>query len=291
MEGKYPEHNQNAIQLSNDDTSDRSKSWDSDSVVVDLNSDPFREWQNLNFNTENVGLFSNPANTVSNEGIRERLDCIFGRSEQSPLSSRPNPIGHSPNRKVIDVHSMFMHERRTRIHHFSSASLSGARTTRPILLSSLRNPLSVRAGLGAHSIFQAVDAFNRMAHCQQASLMSADQVNKLFIHNQRMIILRQYMNYLSFMTARRMAAMYDRHKRNQMVYMQRRLNDIAQQFDEISLSDNTDNPITSMSGNVSFVESSERINALQSTAHPFNSTQQELKDVEKKLEEMNIEEK
>lgn len=291
MEGKYPEHNQNAIQLSNDDTPDQSQSWDSDSVVVDLSSDPFREWQHLNFSTEDEVLFSNLASTVSNEGIRERLDCIFGQSEQPALSSQPKPVGHLPNRRVIDFHSMLMHERRTRIHHLLSASLSGARMTMPFLLSSPRDPLSVRAGLGVHPIFHVFDALNRMACCQQARLMSTAQVNKFCTHCQRMMILRQHMNNLSFMTARRMTAVYDRRRRNQMFSIQRRLNDIAQQFDEISLSDNTDNPITSTSGNVSFVESSEGINSLQSTVHPSNSTQQELKDVEKKLEEMNIEEK
>ncbi|VDL19359.1 unnamed protein product [Hymenolepis diminuta] len=291
MEDKHPEHNQNAIQLSNDDTPDQSQSWDSDSVVVDLNSDPFREWQNLNFDTENVGLFSNLTNIVSNEGIRERLDCIFGRSEQPALSSQPKPVGHLPNRRVFDIHSMLLHERRIRIHHYPSDSLSEARMTKACLPYFPRDSLSVRAGLGMHPIFQAAGAVNGMAFYQQARLMSASQMNKLCTQCRRMMIFGQNMNYLSFLTPRRVAAVYNRRRRNQKASIKRRLKDIAQQFDEISLSDNTVYPVTSKSSDVSFVEPSEGINSMNSTVHLPNSTQQELKDVEKKLEEMKIGEK
>nr|CUU00374.1 hypothetical transcript [Hymenolepis microstoma] len=59
MEGKDPERNENTNQINDGDMPDQSQRKNSDSLVVDLTSDPFRECQDSHVNTESVEEFPN----------------------------------------------------------------------------------------------------------------------------------------------------------------------------------------------------------------------------------------
>ncbi|VDO12987.1 unnamed protein product [Rodentolepis nana] len=103
MEGKNTELNRNTSQITNGDIPGQSQRTNSDSVMANLTSDPFREYQNVRLNPENVEEFWKQASTIISERVKWVLGHLLEPSQQPTRPSQSHSLEHAANARLPNV--------------------------------------------------------------------------------------------------------------------------------------------------------------------------------------------